>query len=183
MKMRKKILSETFAIKGFVDDVSKIDNKVLTNHILSNNTKDTKRSQNKDDVNYYYHNIQYHTQFTWVLQYFLDHYTAENKERLNCIDSSVIILDKNEELPLHNHFKKDDIQHTPDITFMYCVNPSNGKSEFVLNYDNHRIKDQKITTVFENKKFVVFNSTNSHMITKNTGDNFLIIKVYHFQII
>lgn len=184
--MLKRVLSEQFIITGKLDNVSKVDTRLIKNHILSNFTLDNRI---KDDQFWYLHdyiNVPYHQHIQWVYDYIRDHYRAEHGRTLVQIPKDPIkalVQQTGENINTHCQINDWNLEGSPEVSCLYCVSTGDKPSHIVFEYDDGRNKHRLWKIPMVQDQFILFSSSLRHYITKNENPDFLVNLSYEFQLI
>ena len=183
--MEKHTLTESFFIKGKIDKVSSINNKLVKNHILSNFSL----ANRYDDPQYWfmkdYVKVPYHQHIQWIQDYLRDHYRLEyNSTLIPTVDGiRGIVLQTGETVNTHNNVKEWHLNDSPEIDCL--LNVANGKKSqsIVFEYDDGRNKHRRWKVPLEKDTFILYSSNIPFYITKNENKDFLVNLSLHFQLI
>jgi hypothetical protein len=184
--LEKHRLSESFFIKGKIDNVSAINTRLLQNHILSNFIKKNRY----DDSQYWYMSdylkVPYHQHIQWTQDWLRDHFRLEHNRTLvpTPVDSiRGIIQQTGENVNTHNNVKEWHLEQSPEVSCLYTVGTGDRKSDVIFEYDDGRNKHRRWRVPLEQNQFILFSSHLNHSITKNDNKYFLVNLSLHFQLI
>ena len=184
--LEKHRLSESFFIKGKIDNVSAVNTRLLQNHILSNFTK---KNRYEDSQYWYmsdYLKVPYHQHIQWTQDWLRDHFRAEHDKTLvpTPVDSiRGIIQQTGENVNTHNNVKEWHLEQSPEVSCLYTVGTGDRKSDVIFEYDDGRNKHRRWRVPLEQNQFILFSSHLNHSITKNDNKDFLVNLSLHFQLI
>ena len=184
--LEKHRLSESFFIKGKIDNVSAVNTRLLQNHILSNFTK---KNRYEDSQYWYmsdYLKVPYHQHIQWTQDWLRDHFRIEHGKTLvpTPVDSiRGIIQQTGENVNTHNNVKEWHLEESPEVSCLYTVGTGDRKSDVIFEYDDGRNKHRRWRVPLEQNQFILFSSHLNHSITKNDNKDFLVNLSLHFQLI
>ena len=186
MMLEKHRLSESFFIKGKIDNVSAINTRLLQNHILSNFIK---KNRYEDSQYWYmsdYLKVPYHQHIQWTQDWLRDHFRLDHNRTLvpTPVDSiRGIIQQTGENINTHNNVKEWHLEQSPEVSCLYTVGTGDRKSDVIFEYDDGRNKHRRWRVPLEQNQFILFSSHLNHSITKNDNKDFLVNLSLHFQLI
>ena len=187
--MEKKLLSETSIVTGTVDSVSYIKPKLIENHCLSNFSLSDKI---KDDQFWHlkdYNIVPYHQHIQWLQDYIRDHYRVDYGAVLippaehTHLNIRSIVQQTNESINYHNHVNPWNLEHSPDISCLYCVSETPEPAYVVFKYDDGRNAHNLWKVEIKYNQFILFNSHLEHYITQNKNSGFLVNLSTHYQLL
>ena len=184
--LEKHRLSESFFIKGKIDNVSAVNTRLLKNHILSNFIK---KNRYEDSQYWYmsdYLKVPYHQHIQWTQDWLRDHFRLEHNRTLvpTPVDSiRGIIQQTGENVNTHNNVKEWHLEQSPEVSCLYTVGTGDRKSDVIFEYDDGRNKHRRWKVPLEQDSFILFSSHLNHSITKNDNKDFLVNLSLHFQLI
>ena len=184
--LKKHRLTESFIIRGKLDEVSFVDTKKINNHILSNFTLTNRYN---DDQYWYmkdYVKVPYHQHIQWTNDWLRDHYRLEHEKTLvpTPIDSiRGIVQQTNENVLTHNNVKEWHLAESPEVDCLFTVATGEKKSFIVFEYDDGRNKHRRWKVPLIKNHFILFSSHLNRYITKNENKDFLVNLSLHFQLI
>ena len=184
--LEKHRLSESFFIKGKIDNVSAVNTRLLQNHILSNFVK---KNRYEDSQYWYmsdYLKVPYHQHIQWTQDWLRDHFRIEHGKTLvpTPVDSiRGIIQQTGENVNTHHNVKDWHLEQSPEVSCLYTVGTGNRKSDVIFEYDDGRNKHRRWKVPLEQDSFILFSSHLNHSITKNDNKDFLVNLSLHFQLI
>ena len=184
--LEKNKLTESFFIRGKIDKVSKVNLKLIKNHILSNFTL-----QNRYDDNQYWYmkdyvKIPYHQHIQWVTDWLRDHYKLKYDFTLvNTPKDSIraIVQQTNEQINTHHNVKDWHLADSPEVDCLFTLSTGEKKSFVVFEYDDGRNKQRKLKVPLVQDEFILFSSHINRYITKNENKDLLINLSLHFQLL
>ena len=184
--LKKQTLTESFIITGELDKVSKVDTKMIKNHILSNFSLENRY----DDKQYWYMKdyvkVPYHQHIQWTQDWMRDHYRLEYGRTFvpTPVDSiRGIIQQTGENVNTHNNVKEWHLNDSPEVDVLYTVSTGKKQSYVVFEYDDGRNKHRRWKMPLVKNKFIMFSSNLNHYITENNNKDFLVNLSLHFQLI
>ena len=184
--LEKHRLSESFFIKGKIDNVSAVNTRLLKNHILSNFIK---KNRYEDSQYWYmsdYLKVPYHQHIQWTQDWLRDHFRLEHNRTLvpTPVDSiRGIIQQTGENVNTHNNVKEWHLEQSPEVSCLYTVGTGDRKSDVIFEYDDGRNKHRRWKVPLEQDSFILYSSHLNHSITKNENKDFLVNLSLHFQLI
>ena len=184
--LEKQRFTESFIIRGKIDEVSKVNTRLIKNHILSNFTL----TNRYDDNQYWYMNdyikVPYHQHIQWFSDWIRDHYRVkyERTPVLSPVDSiRGIVQQTGENVKTHNNVKDWHLAESPEIDCIYTVDTGEKQSHIVFEYDDGRNKHRRWKVPLIQDQFILFSSHLNRYITKNENKDFLVNLSLHFQLI
>ena len=184
--LEKQRLTESFIIRGKIDKVSKVDTKLIKNHILSNFTLTNRYDDNQYWYMKDYVKVPYHQHIQWTNDWFRDHYRIEHGRTLvpTPIDSiRGIVQQTNENVLTHNNIKEWHLAESPEVDCLFTVATGKKQSFIVFEYDDGRNKHRRWKLPLVQDEFILFSSHLNRYITKNENKDFLVNLSLHFQLI
>jgi hypothetical protein len=178
--MKKKVLTETNIYFDQLPNISSVDNFKIKNFVLTNFLKSIEKNElNKNK----YGDIEINTcqDITWVMDYVRDNVRLNYNFTLIPTKIFVNIHTKYETSIKRNHISYLDIPNSPDYTLMYVVEANN--SEIVLEYSNHRLKENSHNIELKNKDLIMWNSDLNYYLTPNLEQDYRILLFFNFQIL
>jgi len=180
--LHKQPLAEQFIIYGELDDVSKVDIKLLRNHTLSSfaDTLDSSHLRWKK----HYRKVNYHQHIQWVQDYIRDHWREKYDFTLVPLVNdgiSGLIQQTNEVIPVHQHIDEFNLHGSPDYSALYCVGMGEKQSSITIHYDDGRRRMRSWTIPMKVGRFIVWPSHLKHEIDKNTNKDFLVNLSFKYQ--
>ena len=118
---------------------------------------------------------------TWVMDYARDHVKLNHKFTLIPKKIFINVHTKYETSIKRNHINYLNIHNSPDYTLMYVVEANN--SEIVLEYNNHRIKENSHNIKLKNKDLIMWNSDLNYYLTPNLEEDYRILLFFNCQIL
>ena len=184
--LEKHRLSESFFIKGKIDNVSAVNTRLLKNHILSNFIK---KNRYEDSQYWYmsdYLKVPYHQHIQWTQDWLRDHFRAEHGSTLvpTPVDSiRGIIQQTGERVNSHHNVKDWHLDESPEVSCLFTVETGPKKSDVIFEYDDGRNKHRRWKVPLVQDEFILYSSHLNHSITKNENKDFLVNLSLHFQLI
>ena len=184
--LEKHRLSESFFIKGKIDNVSAVNTRLLQNHILSNFTK---KNRYEDSQYWYmsdYLKVPYHQHIQWTQDWLRDHFRLEHNRTLvpTPVDSiRGIIQQTGENINTHNNVKEWHLEQSPEVSCLFTVGTGSKISEVIFEYDDGRNKHRRWKVPLEQDSFILYSSHLNYSITKNENKDFLVNLSLHFQLL
>ena len=184
--LEKQRLTESFIIRGKIDEVSSVNTKLIKNHILSNFTLTNRYDDNQYWYMKDYVKVPYHQHIQWVNDWLRDHYRLEHERTLvpTPIDSiRGIVQQTNENVLTHNNVKEWHLAESPEVDCLFTVATGKKQSFIVFEYDDGRNKHRRWKVPLVKDEFILFSSHLNRYITKNENKDFLVNLSLHFQLI
>ena len=184
--LEKQTLTESFIIRGKIDEVSSVDTRLIKNHILSNFTLTNRYDDNQYWYMKDYVKVPYHQHIQWVNDWLRDHYRIEHERTLvpTPIDSiRGIVQQTNENVLTHNNVKEWHLAESPEVDCLFTVATGKKQSFVVFEYDDGRNKHRRWKLPLVQDEFILFSSHLNRYITKNENKDFLVNLSLHFQLI
>ena len=184
--LEKHRLSESFFIKGKIDNVSAVNTRLLKNHILSNFIK---KNRYEDSQYWYmsdYLKVPYHQHIQWTQDWLRDHFRLEHNRTLvpTPVDSiRGIIQQTGENINTHNNVKEWHLEQSPEVSCLYTVGTGDRKSDVIFEYDDGRNKHRRWKEPLKENQFILFSSSLNRYITANDNKDFLVNLSCHYQLI
>jgi len=184
--LEKQTLTESFIIRGKIDEVSSVDTRLIKNHILSNFTLTNRYDDNQYWYMKDYVKVPYHQHIQWVNDWLRDHYRIEHERTLvpTPIDSiRGIVQQTNENVLTHNNVKEWHLAESPEVDCLFTVATGKKQSHVIFEYDDGRNKHRRWKLPLVQDEFILFSSHLNRYITKNENKDFLVNLSLHFQLI
>ena len=184
--LEKQRLTESFIIRGKIDEVSSVDTRLIKNHILSNFTLTNRYDDNQYWYMKDYVKVPYHQHIQWTNDWLRDHYRLEHDRTLvpTPIDSiRGIVQQTNENVLTHNNVKEWHLAESPEVDCLFTVATGKKQSFIVFEYDDGRNKHRRWKLPLVQDEFILFSSHLNRYITKNENKDFLVNLSLHFQFI
>jgi len=184
--LEKQRLTESFIIRGKIDEVSSVDTRLIKNHILSNFTLTNRYDDNQYWYMKDYVKVPYHQHIQWTNDWLRDHFRLEHDRTLvpTPIDSiRGIVQQTNENVLTHNNVKEWHLAESPEVDCLFTVATGKKQSFVVFEYDDGRNKHRRWKLPLVQDEFILFSSHLNRYITKNENKDFLVNLSLHFQLI
>ena len=184
--LEKQRLTESFIIRGKIDEVSSVDTRLIKNHILSNFTLTNRYDDNQYWYMKDYVKVPYHQHIQWTNDWLRDHFRLEHDRTLvpTSIDSiRGIVQQTNENVLTHNNVKEWHLAESPEVDCLFTVATGKKQSFIVFEYDDGRNKHRRWKLPLVQDEFILFSSHLNRYITKNENKDFLVNLSLHFQLI
>lgn len=174
--MHKKVLSETVFYYGELPHISHVSNEEIKNFIL----KEFSKIKSINEDRYKDIKLPAHKHISWIIDYVRD--IVKTKFGFTLIPINIIsqVHEIKETTIKRNHVNPYDIHNSPDFTLIYCVD-FNEEDQLVIEFEDHRNKENYWTIPIKNKDFVMWNSDLNYYISPNKKEKFRIYLLIHFQ--
>ena len=106
-----------------------------------------------------------------ISTYIRDFYRQKAKEPIRQKDAIGYIQNGYEGTDLIRQADLMDLKNAPDYTFLFGVNVNKDSCTVVIEFDNNRHKDEKVTVPLYTNAFIMFPSINRYIIKNNQKDN------------
>jgi hypothetical protein len=181
--MHKKVLSEQFVITHKVADILKFDREKIVSNCVKNYFFN-KRVQNEE----WYEQFNYcvtddHQHLSWLHDYIRDHYKVEYFETPIIVRRHGIVLENNASLGAHHHIDDWDLEGSPEISVLWCLEDRVEKSKVIFEYEFGRNKKLRYSLPLEKDKLIIFPSYLRHKITKNKNKDPIVALSFQFQLL
>ena len=181
--MHKKVLSEQFVITHKVADILKFDRKKIISDTIKNYffNKRIEKEEWYEQFNYCETNdVQ---SLSWMHDYIRDHYKVEYFETPIIVRRHGIVLEKNSSLGSHHHIDEWDLEGSPEISVLWCLEDRDVNSKVVFEYEFGRNKKLRYSLPLEKDTLIIFPSYLRHKITKNTNKDPIVALSFQFQLL
>ena len=164
--LKKNILSESFIIHQSIDDLLKIDNDTIKNHILN-----FKKKENP-------FNIEWEVNISRIFTHILEQYNSDYNSSIILNNIQGILLFKNELYNKKSYINENFLNDSPDLSLIYNANNIDLKINFSHLFQR---KNNNFSIVLKQNQFVVFNSGLEHTVFTDKED--VVLLLVHYQLI
>ena len=179
----KKVLSEQFVITHKVSDLLKVDQK----NLIANSIRNYVLEKRLDDEDWYpdynYVKLDDHQHLAWIHDYIRDHYRGEYGHTPILVKRGGVVLLPNENLGSHHHIDDWDLEGSPEISVLWCLEDREVNSKVIFEYEFGRNKKLRYSLPLEKDVLVIFPSYIRHKITKNTNKDPIVALSFQFQLL
>ena len=115
--------------------------------------------------------------------YIRDHYKVEFNHTPIIVKRHGIVLEKNASLGAHHHIDDWDLEGSPEISVLWCLEDRVEKSKVIFEYEFGRNKKLRYSLPLEKDKLIIFPSYIRHKIKKNRNKDPIVALSFQFQLL
>ena len=181
--MHKKVLSEQFVITHKVADILKFDRKKIVSDCVKNHFFNKRVEKEEWYEQFNYCKTDDVQSLSWMHDYIRDHYKVEFNHTPIIVKIHGIVLEKNASLGAHHHIDDWDLEGSPEISVLWCLEDRVEKSKVIFEYEFGRNKKLRYSLPLEKDKLIIFPSYIRHKITKNRNKDPIVALSFQFQLL
>ena len=181
--MQKKVLSEQFVITHKVADILKFDRQKIISDTVKNYFFDKRIEKEEWYEQFNYCETDDVQSLSWMHDYIRDHYKVEYSETPIIVRRHGIVLENNASLGAHHHIDEWDLEGSPEISVLWCLEDRDEKSNIIFEYEFGRNKKLRYKVDLTKDNLIIFPSYIRHKITKNRNKDSIVALSFQFQLL